>query len=97
MVLHDGRAHLTRPMFGSPQEEATRLIASVAVAVKTISSLRPALRNFATLARPPFIGFGRRIGEVMQPAMHIGVLGLVGLGHAVEHRIGLCADAALSR
>ncbi len=40
-------------MFGSPHEEATRLIASVALRVKTISSVRAALRNFATLARPP--------------------------------------------
>ena len=40
-------------MFGSPQDDATRLIASVALRVKMISSVRPALRNFATLARPP--------------------------------------------
>jgi hypothetical protein len=25
----------------------------------------------------------------MQPAMHVGVFGFVGLRHAVEHRIGL--------
>jgi hypothetical protein len=36
------------PMFGSPQEEATRLIASVTLRVKTISSLRRALTNCAT-------------------------------------------------
>ena len=41
------------PIFGSPQDDATRLIASVALRVKMISSLRAALRNFATLARPP--------------------------------------------
>ena len=41
------------PIFGPPQDDATRLIASVALRVKTISSARRALRNCATLLRPP--------------------------------------------
>ena len=76
-------------MFGSPQDEATRLIASVALRVKMISSVRRALRNFATLARRALIGFGRGIGEIMQSAMHVGVFALVGFRHAVEHSIRL--------
>ncbi|MHC2195142.1 hypothetical protein ACVJF1_007775 [Bradyrhizobium diazoefficiens] len=40
-------------MFGPPQDEATRLMASVALRVKITSSVRPALMNCATLVRPP--------------------------------------------
>ena len=76
-------------MFGSPQDDATRLIASVALRVKTISSVRAGVEEFRDLGAAALIGFGRRIGEIMQPAMHVGVFALVGLGHAVEHRIRL--------
>ena len=76
-------------MFGSPQDDATRLIASVALRVKTISSVRAALRNFADLRAAALIGLGRGVGEVMQAAMHVGVFALVGFRHAVEHRVRL--------
>ena len=45
----------------------------------------PGVEKLRHLCAAAFIGFGRRIGEVMQPAMHVGVFGLVGFGHAVEH------------
>ena len=40
-------------MLGSPHDDATRLMASVTLRVKMISSVRPALMNFATLPRAP--------------------------------------------
>ena len=35
------------------------------------------------------VGFGRLVGEVMQPAMHVGILRGVGLVQAIEHRLRL--------
>src|SRR6185437_14238816 len=44
------------------------------------------IEKFRDFCPAALIGFGRRIGEIMQPAMHVGVFGFVGLGHAVEYR-----------
>ena len=35
------------------------------------------------------VGLGRLVGEIMQAAMHIGVLRRVGLVQAIEHRLRL--------
>ena len=64
---------------------ATRLIASVAERVKTISSCEPALKKARTLSRARLEGLRRGIGEIMQAAMHIGVFVLIGVGHALDH------------
>src|SRR5664279_5078809 len=71
-------------MRSRPKVAATRLTASVALRVKMISSGRPALRKARTLARA-LIGFGGLVRQIMQAAMHIGVLLGVSLLDAVEH------------
>ena len=45
----------------------------------------PGVKEFLDLGPSTFISLGRRIGEEMQPAMHVGVFGGVGLPHAIEH------------
>ncbi len=72
-----------------PNDDATRLIASVALRVKMISSLRFGVEELRDLVARALIGFGRGIGEIMQAAMHVGVFGLVRLLHAVEHGVRL--------
>ena len=44
-----------------------------------------------------FVGLGRLIGEIMQPAMHVGVLRGVDLVERSSTACGFCAEAALSR
>ena len=39
------------PIFSAPNDDATRLIAPVALRVKMISSVEPALRNRRTVSR----------------------------------------------
>ena len=43
------------------------------------------------------VGLGRRIGEEVQAAMHVGVFVCVGLLDAIGTARGFCAEAALSR
>ena len=76
-------------MFGSPQDEATRLIASVALRVKIDLFVARRVEELRDLGAAALIGLGRGIGEIMQAAMHVGVFALVGLRHAVEHGIRL--------
>ena len=65
------------------------MIASVALRVKMISSLRAALRKRAHLLARALVGFGRGIGEIVQAAMHVGVFCGVGLLQPIEHRLRL--------
>ncbi len=60
---------------------ATRLIASVALRVKTISSARAGVEEAAHGLARLLVCLGRRVGEVMQAAMDVGVFVLVGLRH----------------
>ena len=73
------------PIWARPKEEATRLIASVAPRVKMISSRRLGVEEAAHGLARALIGVGRRIGEIMQAAMHIGVFVLVDMGDALDH------------
>lgn len=45
--------------------------------------------EFRYLAARALVSLGRGIGEIVQAAVHVGVLALVGFRHAVEHRIRL--------
>ncbi len=68
-----------------PKLDATRLIASVALRVKMISSLRSALMKLCDRLARALVGLGRLIGEIMQAAMHVGVFRRIGLLQPVEH------------
>ena len=69
-----------------PQLCATRLIASVAPRTKMISLTSAALRK----ARVPLARFlelvGRALAQLVDAAMHVGVVAAVELGDAVDHR-----------
>ncbi len=53
------------------------------------------VEEFCDLGAAAFIGFGGGVGEVMQPAMHVGVFALVGFRHAVEHGGGLLGGSGV--
>ena len=86
------------PIAMRPKLSATRLIASVAFAVKMISSVCAALRKRAHRLARLLVGFGRGVGEEMQAAMDVGVF--VACRRGVTASItacGFCAEAPLSR
>ena len=91
VMLHDREHDLVAlaDMGEADRTTATRLIASVAPRVKTISSIEPALRKARTFSRARLIGVGRGVGEIMQPAMDIGIFVLIGVDHALDHRARL--------
>ena len=70
-------------MCASPKLDATRLIASVADRVKTISSCEAALTNRSHGFSGRLIRLGRSVGEIVQAAMHIRVLVLIGVRQAI--------------
>ena len=65
------------------------MIASVALRVKMISSLRRGVEEGRHLLARALVAFGRLVGEIMQPAMHVGVLRGVSLIEPVEHGLRL--------
>ena len=68
-----------------PNEDATRLIASVARAGEDDLVGRFRVEEGAHFLARVLVGVGRGIGEIMQAAMHIGVFMLVDMGHALDH------------
>ena len=64
-------------------------MASVALRVKMISSLRAGVEERRHFFPRAFVSLGRLVGEIMQPAMHVGVLRGVGLLQPIEHRARL--------
>ena len=77
------------PMRLRPKLAATRLIASVAERVKTISSVDAALRKRRTRLARRLVGLGRGVGEIVQAAMDVGVFVLVGVHEPVEDGLRL--------
>ena len=80
MVLHDREhdlvAGLDVRLAPGRRHEVDRL---GGVAGEDDLLVAPGVEEFCDLGAAAFIGFGRRIGEIMQPAMHVGVFALVGL------------------
>ena len=73
------------PRLSRPQAYATRLIASVALRVKTISFSDGALRNDATVRRAPSNPSVATLREPIDAPMDVRVLVLVERAHPVEH------------
>ena len=74
-----------RSMFRRPHAYATRLIASVALRVQTISCGSGALMNRATLRARRLVRRGRALADLVDPAMDVRVvLAVVGV-HRLDH------------
>ena len=43
------------------------------------------------------VELGRALGQAMHAAQHVGAAGRLVGPHGVEHRVGVCAEAPLSR
>ncbi len=69
-----------------PQVEATRLIDSVALRVKTSSAGSGAPMKAAIRRRADLVGLGGLFRQPVDAAMDVGVLVLVEGGHRLEHR-----------
>ena len=78
-----------------PNELATRLMASVALRVKMISSTLGALRKRRTVSRASSKLGGGGVGEIVQPAMHVGVFHLVGVLDGLQHGARLLRRGAV--
>ena len=77
------------PRLSSPQAYATRLIASVALRVKTTSRAAGAFRRRAHLLARALVALGRPLGEPVDAPVHVRVAVLVEVAHRVEHLAGL--------
>ncbi len=83
------------PMRGRPKDEATRLIASVALRVKTISSSERALRKPLTFSRAFSKLAVARLRQMMEPAMDVGVFVAVGVADGIDHALRLLRRGAV--
>ena len=85
------------PIAMAPKESATRLMRLGGVAGEDDLVDAAGVEEAAhRLARVLVLG-GRGVGQVVQAAVHVGVLEAVGVIHGLDHGRGFCAEAALSR
>ena len=83
------------PEVHAPKELATRLMPSVALRVKMISSTLGGIEEAAHRLARVLVAGGGGVGEEVQPAMHVGVFHLVGVVDGVEHRARLLRRGAV--
>ena len=90
MVLHDREDDLVAGLDALAAErigdEVDRL---GGIAGEDDLFLAPGIEKCRHFFARAFVGFGRLVGEIMQAAMHVGVLRRVGLVDAIEHRLRL--------
>ena len=86
MVLHDREHDLVAGLDAlAPERIGDEIDRLGRVARENNLFLAPGIEESGHFLARALVGLGRLVGEVMQTAMHIGVLGGVGLLDAVEH------------
>ena len=90
MVLHDGEHDLVARLDTLAAEGiGDEIDGFCGVAREDDLFLARGIEEAAHLLACVFVGFGRGVGQIMQPAMHVRVFSGVGVAQPVEHRLGL--------
>ena len=98
VVLHDGQHDLVARLDALAAESLGDEIDRLGRAAGEDDLFgRRGVEEGAHLFARALVALGRRIGEIMQAAMNIGVFGRIGLLQRSSTAFGFCADAALSR